>query len=417
MRAFRRVGGVPRFIRSAQGATVEDVDGNRYLDFLMAWGPLIHGHRYEPTRLAVAAALERGWAYGATDPYSLELSAILTQTLPWVEKIRFVNSGTEAVMSALRVARAARQRDLILKLDGCYHGHVDSMLVRSGSGLAEMVVPDSAGVPAAIAGTTLVAPLPLADDDETYLEVLERHAEELAAVIVEPIPTNYGLLLPPVQFLPRLLEAARRLGVLVIFDEVVTGFRSAYGGMAEMTGLAPDLVTYAKVIGGGFSLAAYGGRRKLMDLVAPVGPVYQAGTYSANPVAVAASLATLHELRANPPYRALGEMTIRLKEGLERVAQTAGYPCRVQTHASIFWPVFGLGDLSQSIGSTQLIPTDHASLYSQFFHGLLEEGVFIAPSPYEVSFLSTAHESADLEVFFRAAKNAFARMAPTRRNP
>lgn len=400
VRGFRGVGGVPRFIRSAQGVALEDVDGNRYIDFCLSWGPLIFGHQDAEIREAVQDALSRGWSYGAAEPYSLELAELITRSIPWVEKIRFVNSGTEAVMAALRLARAATGRKKILKFDGCYHGHVDSMLVRAGSGLAEMAAPDSAGVSPEVAGETLVAPL---DDLDAVRRIFAERGPEIAAVIVEPIPANNGLLPQRAEFLPELSRIARAAGTLVIFDEVITGFRVAFGGMAEKMGLKPDLVTYGKVIGGGFPVGAYGGRADLMDQIAPAGPVYQAGTLSANPVAMSAGLAMLRKLQRENPYADLEQRTERLARALERTAVAEGLALSVQNEASLFWMVAQkpASDGSQ-VRSIAQIPSRQKEAFAPIFHGLLNHGVYLAPSAFEVGFLSTAHRDEDLLQFERA---------------
>ncbi len=391
VRAFRGVGGVPRFIESAKGAELRDVDGNIYIDFCMSWGPLIFGHQDPEIMEAVRAALGRGSSFGAVEPYSLELAELITGALPWVKKIRFVNSGTEAVMAALRVARAATGRNKILKFDGCYHGHVDSMLVRAGSGLAEMASPDSAGVSSTVAAETIVVPL---NDLRALEEAFAFHGKEIAAVIVEPVPANNGLLTQAEEFLPKLCEISRKAGALVIFDEVITGFRVAFGGMAERTGLTPDLVTYGKIIGGGFPVGAYGGRADLMDLVAPSGPVYQAGTLSANPIAMSAGIATLRKLRREDPYKKLEAKTENLSRALEAKARERGIQLLVQRYASLFWMVFGGNRPVRAISE---IPKEQKESYARAFHSFLEKGIYLAPSGYEVSFLSTAHEDAHLE--------------------
>jgi glutamate-1-semialdehyde 2,1-aminomutase len=400
VRGFRGVGGTPRFIQSAQGAELLDVDGNRYVDFCMSWGPLLFGHQDPEVAEAVKGALTRGWSYGTAEPYSLELAELITQHVPWAEKIRFVNSGTEAVMAALRVARGATGRSKILKFDGCYHGHVDSMLVRAGSGLAEMASPDSAGVSAQVAAETVVVPL-------DYLEALKRafdaHGKEIAAVIVEPVPANNGLLTQKDRFLHEMTEIAHKHGALVIFDEVITGFRVAFGGMAERTGIRPDLVTYGKVIGGGFPVGAYGGRKELMDLVAPAGPVYQAGTLSANPIAMTAGLAMLKKLKRDNPYSRLEQKTEILSASLEKSAREAGAPVKVQRYASLFWAV--LGDIKSKDGvvrTPEQTPATQKERYAKGFHQLLDRGIYLAPSGYEVSFLSTAHTEAHFEKLIRA---------------
>ncbi len=397
VRGFRGVGGTPRFIASAKGAELTDVDGNRYVDYCMSWGPLIFGHQDPEIAEAVQAALSRGWSFGTAEPYSLELAEMITGSLPWVEKIRFVNSGTEAVMAALRLVRAATGRSKILKFDGCYHGHVDSMLVRAGSGLAEMASPDSAGVSQSVASDTIVVPL---NDLGALKEAFEIHGREIAAVIVEPVPANNGLLVQKDEFLPELIRIARASSALVIFDEVITGFRVAFGGMAERAGLKPDLVTYGKVIGGGFPVGAYGGRSDLMDLVAPAGPVYQAGTLSANPVAMCAGLAMLKKLKRTDPYPDLERRTKNLAERLEKAA-----PIRVERFASLFWAAHGKVETQDGhVRAISEIPSSQKELYARTFHALLEKGIYLAPSGYEVGFLSTAHTDAHLDALISAVE-------------
>ncbi len=301
VRAFKGVGGTPRFMTGGRGSLITDVDGNDLTDYCMAFGPLILGHGNAAVRTASIAAIERGWSLGTAEPYSLELAELITRSIPWVQSVRFVNSGTEAVMSALRVARGATGRDKILKFDGCYHGHTDAMLIRSGSGLAEAATPDSAGLDHATLGGTVVAPL----DDEAALEpIFDRLGAQIAAAIIEPLPANYGLLPQRREYLQRLAELCRKHGALLIFDEVISGFRLGFQGFAGVHGIEPDLVTYGKVIGGGFPVGAYGGKRQYMELVAPVGPVYQAGTLSANPVAMSAGLATLRAAGGRPRLHA-----------------------------------------------------------------------------------------------------------------
>src|SRR5690606_7901946 len=302
VRAFKGVGGTPRFMVGGSGAMIRDVDGRDLIDFCMAFGPLILGHNNQGVQQAAIEAIRRGWSLGTAEPYSLKLAEFITPRIPWVESIRFVNSGTEAVMSALRVARGATKREVILKFDGCYHGHADAMLIRSGSGLAEATEPDSAGLNRGVLDGTLVAQL----DDEAGLDaVFAKHGSEIAAAIIEPLPANYGLLPQRLEFLRHLEKLCRKHGALLILDEVISGFRLGFGGFAGVHGFEPDLVTYGKVIGGGFPVGAYGGKREYMDLVAPVGPVYQAGTLSANPVAMCAGLATLEQLADGSVYQQL----------------------------------------------------------------------------------------------------------------
>jgi glutamate-1-semialdehyde 2,1-aminomutase len=401
VRAFKGVGGTPRFIRSAKGVTLTDVDGNQYTDYCMSWGPLIFGHQDPEILEAVQSALARGWSYGAAEPYSLELAELITSSIPGVEKVRFVNSGTEAVMAALRVARAATGRSKVLKFDGAYHGHLDQLLVRAGSGLAEMASPDSAGVPAQVAADTIVVAL---DDWEGYEKALALHGHEIAAVCFEAIPANNGLLLQREDFLPKAAAAARKVGALVLLDEVITGFRVAFGGVIEETGVIPDLVTYGKIIGGGFPVGAYGGKREIMDLVAPQGPVYQAGTLSANPVAMSAGLATLKRLKRDQPYAKLAEKTAALARRLE---QAAGPGVRVQRHASMFWMVLGeVSTADKMVRSVTQTPTSQKERYAPLFHSLLARGQYLAPSGFEVSFLSTAHQDAHLDALVEAVREA-----------
>jgi glutamate-1-semialdehyde 2,1-aminomutase len=366
----------------------------------MAWGPLLFGHRDPEIHEAVQGALSKGWSYGTTEPYSLELAEYITSQLPWVQKIRFVNSGTEAVMAALRVARAATGRSKVLKFEGCYHGHVDSMLVRAGSGLAEMASPDSAGVSDSVAGETIAVPL---HDLAAVKRAFELRGKQIAAIIVEPVPANNGLLLQTENFLKELTAIAHTHGALMIFDEVITGFRVGFGGMAGHTGLTPDLVTYGKVIGGGFPVGAYGGRADLMDLVAPVGPVYQAGTLSANPVAMTAGLAMLKKLKRDNPYATLEKRVEKLANELEAVAAKADVQLKVQRFASLFWTVFGQVTTADGVVRTPgQIPSVQKERYAKGFHELLKGGIYCAPSGYEVSFASTAHQDSHYEKFIKA---------------
>src|SRR5213080_735566 len=334
VRAFKGVGGTPIFFRSAQGAKLISVDGREYIDFCQSFGPLMLGHRDPDVSAAVEEAIETAWSFGACEPYSLELAEWITSRLPWVEMLRFLSSGTEAVMSALRVARAATNRNRILKFEGCYHGHSDSLLVKAGSGLAGEAASSSAGVSEQVASDTLVTPL---DDEDAVREVFNQHGKEIAAVILEPLPANYGLLMQRREFIDEVINVARANGALVIFDEVISGFRVALGGMAEVLGIRPDLVTYGKVIGGGFPVAAYGGRRDLMQLVAPAGPVYQAGTLSANPVGMRAGLATLEKVERVNAYAQLEARTAEFCDGLNSNFKQQGLPFEITRTASIFW--------------------------------------------------------------------------------
>jgi len=405
VRAFRGVGGTPRFVERAEGAELIDVDGNRYVDFCMSWGPLILGHQDRDVMEAVQSALHRGWSYGTCETYSLELAEFMTETLPWVQKVRFVNSGTEAVMSALRVARAATGRSKILKFDGCYHGHVDSMLVRSGSGLAEMASPDSAGVSASTAADTIVAPL---DDLATLNAIFEKHHNTIAAVIIEPLPANNGLLPQRQDFLKQMMTLAQSHGALVIMDEVISGFRVGYGGMCERLNIRPDLVTYGKIIGGGFPVGAFGGRKDLMDQVAPSGSVYQAGTLSGNPIAMVAGLAMLKKLKNENPYPRLTKNLENLAKDLSAVSKKESKtPISLQFQDSLFWSAIGEVKTQDGIVRRQdQIPSTQKEGFSKLFHALLSRGVYLAPSGFEVGFLSTVHTPRILERFVEAYQEA-----------
>jgi glutamate-1-semialdehyde 2,1-aminomutase len=392
VRAFKGVGGPPRFMTGGQGAFITDVDGRNLVDYCMAFGPLILGHGNALVRDAAVDAIGRGWSLGTCEPYSLELAEFITRRIPWVQSVRFVNSGTEAVMSALRVARGATGRDKILKFDGCYHGHTDSMLIKSGSGLAEATQPDSAGLDHATLSSTVVAPL----DDEAALEaVFARHGKEIAAAIIEPVPANYGLLPQRREYLQRLADLCRKHGSLLIFDEVISGFRVGFQGAAGLYGFEPDLVTYGKVIGGGFPVGAYGGKREYMELVAPAGPVYQAGTLSANPVAMCAGLATLRQLADGSLYTRLET----LGAGLDAAFATQ-QKIQLQRIGSLFWfYLAGPGAALRSLGDMKSRP---AAPFGPVFHQLLDGGIYLAPSAFEVGFLSAAHSPAQVDALAQA---------------
>jgi glutamate-1-semialdehyde 2,1-aminomutase len=391
VRAFKSVGGTPIFFRSAQGATMTSVDGRDYIDFCQSFGPLMLGHRDPEVMEIVNEAIATAWSFGACEPYSLELAEWIISRVPWVEMLRFVSSGTEAVMSALRVARAATGRSRILKFEGCYHGHADSLLVKAGSGLAGSSASSSAGVSDAVASETLVASL---DDEESVREIFEQFGSEIAAVILEPQPANYGLLIQRRAFIEETVKIARQHGSLVIFDEVISGFRVALGGMAEVLGLRPDLVTYGKVIGGGFPVGAYGGRRDLMEMVAPSGPVYQAGTLSANPVGMRAGLATLKKIERVDAFTTLEDRSGRFCDNLNDEFDQRGLPFHLTRASSLFWLH---AKTDGTIRRLDQIPPNHADRFARFFHGALSRGVYFAPSGYEVSFVSLAHTDELLE--------------------
>ncbi len=391
VRAFKSVGGTPVFFSSADGAWLTAVDGREYIDFCQSFGPLLLGHRDAEVSAAVRKAIEEAWSFGACEPYSLDLAEWITARLPWVEKLRFVSSGTEAVMSALRVARAATGRRKILKFEGCYHGHVDSLLVKAGSGLAGVAASSSAGVSPAVAAETLVAPL---DDENAVRAIFDEHGAEIAAVILEPLPANYGLLVQREEFLRSVIGTASAHGSLVIFDEVISGFRVGLGGMAGRLGYQPDLVCYGKVIGGGFPVGCYGGRRDLLDLVAPLGPVYQAGTLSANPVGMRAGLATLQKSERVNVWQELAQRTARFCDYLNGEFRQHGLPVQMTHEASLFWLH---APSAKPLRRIEDIPPRQSADFARIFHEALARGIYLAPSGHEVGFVSLAHTDALLE--------------------
>jgi len=394
VRSFKTVGGTPVFVESANGALLVDVDGNKYVDFCMAFGPLIFGHADADVKAAVHNAIERGWSYGAAESVSLELAEMITGNIGWVDSVRFVNSGTEAVMTAIRLARAATGKTRILKFDGCYHGHSDAMLIRAGSGLAGESRPDSAGVPESISDDTLIAPLA---DWSAIEEIFETHAGTIAAVIIEPVPANYGLLPQTPEFLQGLAKICRDTQTLLIFDEVITGFRLSFGGFAEASGIHPDIVTWGKIIGGGFPVGAVAAKQALMEQIAPSGPVYQAGTLSANPVAMTAGLTTLRKLFDNNYYADLEALGQTLDTAINGISGLSLRRC-----GSIFWLTPDSDD--NHARTPNQIPAAVENRYAKMFHYLLDAGIYMPPSPYEVGFLSTAHIDGHIEELARALR-------------
>ncbi|MCZ8344489.1 MAG: glutamate-1-semialdehyde 2,1-aminomutase [Leptospira sp.] len=386
VRSFSSVGGTPIFFQSAKGAILTDVSGREYIDYCLSFGPLLFGHRHPEIQEVVEDTIHKAWSFGACEPYSLELAEFIVGKIPWVEKIRFVNSGTEAVMSALRVARAFTGRSKILKFDGCYHGHLDSLLVKAGSGLAGESSSDSEGIGPEIIQNTLVLPL---DDEKNLENLFDVMGNEIACVAIEPLPANYGLLPQRIEFLKRIQSLSKKHGALLLFDEVISGFRVGFAGMAGITGIAPDLVCYGKIIGGGFPVGAYAGRKDLMDLVAPSGPVYQAGTLSANPLGMRAGLATLKKAWAEDPYPNLSKTTdMFTKSMVELLNQKSDKEWEAVTYGSLFW----LKEKTPIIRAISEIPSSHKSRFAKLFHAVLNQGIYLAPSGYEVGFLSTVHD-------------------------
>ena len=385
VRAFRAVGGSPPIVTSARGAELRDSQGRVYVDMVGSWGPMILGHAHPAVIEAVERAAREGLSFGATCEREIALAERVLARYPFAERLRFVSTGTEAVMSAIRLARGVTGRSRIVKFDGCYHGHSDGLLVKAGSGLATFGQPDSAGVPAEIAALTEVLPL----DDEAAVEALfARKGAEIAAVLIEPLPANSGLLVQRVEFLAKLRALTRRHGALLIFDEVISGFRVAPGGMTERTGITPDLVTLGKILGGGMPAAAYVGPAALMEELAPNGPVYQAGTLSGNPVAMAAGIATLDALAGPEPYAALENLGAALQQGLERVLREAGESASVVRQGSILWLSLQPGPAPRSWGAVERAGAER---YGAWHRELLARGVWLAPSAFEVAFLSLAH--------------------------
>jgi glutamate-1-semialdehyde 2,1-aminomutase len=401
VRAFRAVGGTPRFLVRGEGARVIDADGNVYLDYLGSWGPLIHGHAPPAVVEAITAAARDGTSFGAPTPREVELAELVTGAVPSVEMVRFVNSGTEATMSALRLARAATGRDTILKFDGCYHGHADGLLVKAGSGPLSLGAPDSPGVPAAMARHTLSVPY---NDLAAVEAAFAAQPEAIAAVIVEPVAGNMGCVPPAPGFLAGLRVVTARYGALLIFDEVITGFRVAYGGAQALYGVAPDLTCLGKVLGGGLPVGAYGGGRALMEQMAPAGPVYQAGTLAGNPIAMAAGCAALRLLYGSDSYARLEALGALLAAGLAQEASAAGIPAQVSRVGSMLTLFF----TERPVADYESARTADTARYARFFHAMLARGVYLPPSQFEVWFVSLAHTEADVEATIAAARAALA---------
>jgi glutamate-1-semialdehyde 2,1-aminomutase len=399
VRAFKAVGGGPVFMRRGRGCTVEDVDGNTYLDYLGSWGPLILGHAHPAVVDAVREAAGDGTSFGAPTEREVLLAEAIRRALPSIQLVRLVSSGTEACMSALRVARAFTGRSKILKFDGCYHGHADSLLVQAGSGAITFGVPDSAGVSASVANETISVPY---NNLDGVRAAFNAYGAEIAAIIVEPIAANMGVIPPAAGFLDGLREITARAGALLIFDEVVSGFRYGPNGAQGAFGITPDLTCLGKIVGGGLPLAAYGGRREIMEVLAPLGPAYQAGTLSGNPIATAAGLATLQVLAETNPYAALSALAATLADGLTEAARQAGVPLQVSRVGSMMTPFF-----------SEAMPTDYDSAmkadrtrYAVFFRAMLERGVYLPPSQFEAAFVSIAHTEVEIEQTIGIAREA-----------
>ncbi len=400
VRAFKAVGGTPPFIERAKGSRVWDVDGNEYIDYVASWGPMILGHAHPQVIEAVKEAAERGTSYGAPTALEVEMARMICSALPSMEMVRMVNSGTEAVMSAIRLARAFTGRDKVVKFAGCYHGHADGLLVRAGSGATTLGVPDSPGVPEGYASLTLIAPY---NDLEALRALMKEHRGEVACVVVEPVAGNMGVVPPEEGFLEGLRKICDEEGCLLIFDEVITGFRVGWSGAQGLYGVRPDLTCLGKIIGGGFPVGAFGGRREVMERLAPVGDVYQAGTLSGNPLAMAAGLKTLQILKEKDPYGRLEEMSSYLCEEASKIARSLGLDLFFSRVGSMFTFFFTRGPVRDYESARR---SDTAA-YSRYFWTLLREGIYVAPSQFEAAFLSTAHTEEDLERTLSALEKAF----------
>ncbi|MBP5759957.1 MAG: glutamate-1-semialdehyde 2,1-aminomutase [Verrucomicrobia bacterium] len=397
VRAFRAVGGNPFFVNKAKGCRIWDVDGNEYVDYVGTWGPAIHGHAHPRIVRAVQETAVYGTSFGIPNPLEVKMAEMIRSLVPSVEKVRMCNSGTEATMSAIRLARGFTGREKIIKFEGCYHGHADSLLVKAGSGALTFGYPDSAGVPAAFTQHTLLAPY---NDLDAVKALFAANPGAIAGIIVEPVPGNSGVFAPLPGFLEGLREVTEANGALLIFDEVMTGFRVAKGGAQERFGIKPDLSCFGKIIGGGLPVGAFGGRAEIMDYLAPLGPVYQAGTLSGNPLAMAAGIASLELLLENDCYTRLEQLGQQLESGMQDAAKSAGIPVRFNRVGAMFCayftdqPVHNLADAMKS----------DRERFARYFRGMLEQGIFLAPSQFEAGFLSTAHTEADIEMTIRAAR-------------
>jgi glutamate-1-semialdehyde 2,1-aminomutase len=402
VRAFKAVGGTPLFVQRASGQHLIDADGRKYLDLVNSWGALILGHAHPAVVAAITETTRNGTTFGAPCVGEVELAERIVASYPGLEQVRFVSSGTEAVMSAIRVARAFTGRDLIVKFSGCYHGHADHLLVAAGSGLATFGTPSSAGVPEAFTACTRVLPL---DDEAAVEELFSREGARIAAVIIEPVPANHGLLLQRREFLQSLRDVTRRHGALLIFDEVISGFRLARGGAAEQVGIVPDLATFGKVIGGGMPVGGFGGNRQIMQRLAPIGDTYQAGTLSGNPVAMAAGITTLNVMVEDSGWERLEQIGVQVERALLPVLKEAAFPIHFVRAGSLFWMSFHAASAPRTAES---MSAQAVQRYGALFHAMLDRGVYLPPSAYEACFLSLAHTSADIELLTRALRESLA---------
>lgn len=406
VRACKSVGGTPLFIDRADGCMIYDADGNGFIDYIGSWGPMILGHRHPRVVEFIETVLKRGTSFGAPMDLEIELAEMVISALPSVEMVRMVNSGTEATMSAIRLARGFTGRDTIIKFDGCYHGHSDTLLVEAGSGVATLGIPGSPGVPESFVSHTLSIPY---NDIECFRSVMAEKGDQIACVIVEPVAGNMGLVPPVEGFLETLRELTEKHGSILIIDEVMTGFRVAYGGAQTLYGITPDLTTMGKIIGGGLPVGAYGGRRDIMKYIAPQGPVYQAGTLSGNPLAMAAGIATLKQLQTPGFYEELDKKSGRLLKGLENAAQQAGIAVRTARVGSMM----GMFFTDQEVNNFEDAKASDLKLFSAYYNGMLEKGVYLAPSQFEALFVSSAHETTHIEATIAAAEEVLGKLGRT----
>jgi glutamate-1-semialdehyde 2,1-aminomutase len=398
VRAFKAVGGSPLFIRSAKGSKIRDVDGNEYIDYVLSWGPMIAGHCHPAVVKAVKAAIDRGTSFGAPTPLEIELAQMVMKVYPSIQKIRMVNSGTEATMSAIRVARGFTGRDMIVKFEGCYHGHADGLLVKAGSGAMTFGVPDSPGVPRSYAKNTLTLPY---NDTKALKALLAKKGAKIACVIVEPVVGNIGCVLPKQGFLETLRRETKKYGIVLIFDEVMTGFRVSFGGAQAYYGIKPDMTCLGKVIGGGLPVGAYGGRKEIMAVISPEGPVYQAGTLSGNPIAMTAGIETMKLLSKKGVYEKLEHTMQQLEEGLKDAAKKAGVTTRFYRAGTMFCTYF----TGTEVVDYATAKTSDTEKFARFFRGMLESGINIAPSQFEAGFISLAHTKTDIDKTIGSAYN------------
>ena len=402
VRAFKSVGDVPRFIAKAKGSHIWDVDGNEYIDYVCSWGPMILGHAHPSVVEGIKEQAEKGTSYGAPTELEVELAKMIVELVPSVEKVRMVNSGTEATMSAIRLARGYTGRNKVIKFEGGYHGHVDALLVKAGSGLTTFGVPTSPGIPEDFAKHTITVPF---NDIDALKKVIDEVGEDVAAVIMEPVMANAGLIIPEPGFLEKVRELTAEKGIVLIFDEVITGFRLSLGGAQEYFGVTPDLSCFGKIIGGGLPVGAFGGKAEIMDYLAPEGPVYQAGTLSGNPLAMVAGIRTLRELQKPGVYDELRKKTEKLSEGLKEAAKSAGIYDKlcfkqIESISIVYFTPVDVKNYKDAL-------TSNTEAYAKFFRKMLEQGVYLAPSQFEVAFMSTAHTDEDIEKTVKAAEVAF----------